>query len=192
MKSNYILAIILFISIALVLGWFYDKKIPESSKNSLQVPDNIDYYLSNLKYRSMNPQGSTHYLLNSPYLEHYIQQDISHLKQPKMQFFGDKSDWSIQAEIGRLNHQEENFELEQQVKLTKSSQQSMLLTTHLMILKAQQNLIEIPQHMNVSGDNVELQAASAILNIDQNKFQFKRVKATYQPESHDGSSNEQS
>ncbi len=193
MKSNYLLIIIIFISAALGLGWFFDKQPADITSSSLEVPDNIDYYLSNLKYRSMNQQGSVHYLLNSPYLEHYIQQNISHLKQPDMQFYGDKSEWIIQAETGRLYHIEEQFELEHQVKLTRSSKlQPMLLTTSLMILKAQKDLIEVPQAMHVTTKNAKLQAASAVLSMDQNQYHFKGVSAIYKPNNLNRSSNGQS
>lgn len=183
MKPGYLLAVIIFVSAALGLGWFFDEQTSQAPTSTLEVPDNIDYYLSNLKYRSMNQQGSLHYLLQSPYLEHFIQQDISRLQQPTMQFYGDNSEWLIQAKTGRLQHKEELFELLQQVELQRNSpQQPLLLTTDIMILKVHNNLIEIPQVMNLITNNLKLQAASAVLDIDQNHYQFRRVKATYKPQ----------
>ncbi|MCK4707295.1 MAG: LPS export ABC transporter periplasmic protein LptC, partial [Gammaproteobacteria bacterium] len=103
------------------------------------------------------------------------------------------SAWLIRAETGRLQHKEEQFTLQQQVKLSRNSpQQPMQLTTDLMILKAHNNLIEIPQSMQVTASNLSLQAASAVLNIDQNRYQFKRVNATYTPLNTDRVNNEQS
>ena len=193
MKSSTLLIAIIFISAALGIGWFFDNRLPKITTNTLEVPDNIDYYLSNLKYRSMNQQGTLHYLLETPYLEHFILQDTSHLQQPNMQFYGDNSTWYIQAETGKLQHKEEQFTLLNQVQLTRNSpQQPMQLTTQLMILQAHNNLIEIPRSMLVTADKLNLQAASAVLDLNQNRYQFKHVKATYQPGNSRRVSNEQS
>jgi len=182
MKASYLLSITLLVSAALGLGWFFENRIPQLETNSLQVPDNIDYYLSNINYRSMNQQGSVHYRFQSSYLEHYIREDISHIDQPSIQFNGEKSHWLIQAKNGKIQHKQEIFELHQQVELrNQSSRDPMLVNTQLMIMKPQNNLIEIPQSMTVITDNLNMQATSAVLDIDQNNHKFTGVKATYQP-----------
>lgn len=193
MKSSYLLITIMFISAALGIGWFFDNRLPKIAINTLEVPDNIDYYLSNLKYRSMNQQGSLHYQLKTPYLEHYIQQDTSHLQQPNLQFYGDNSTWFIQAETGRLQHKEEQFTLLKQVELKRDSpQQPMLLTTDLMVLQARDNLIQIPQSMTLIASNLKLQAKSAVLDMNKNSYQFEQVNATFKPGNNSRALNEQS
>lgn len=182
MKGSYLLTVIIIISAALGIGWFFDEKKATEAINTLEVPDNIDYYLSNLKYRSMNPQGTLHYQLETPYLEHYILQNSSQLQQPRMQFNGENSSWFISAESGNLLHAEQQFTLHQQVELKRnSSRQPMQLNTDLMILKAHNNLIQIPQKMLLNTNNMNLKAGSAELNINQNRYKFKQVKATYIP-----------
>ena len=180
MKSSYLLIIVVIVTAALSLGWFFDEKKPISLVSPLQVPDNIDYYLSNINYKSMNLQGSLHYHLQSPLLQHYIQEDASKIQQPVIQFNGDKSTWFIQSESALLKHENDQFELRQQVELKRNSQQPMLVKTDLMYLKPRQNLVQIPMHMTVTTTNVNLQAASAELDMNQNTYKFKRVKAIYQ------------
>jgi len=180
MKPGYLLIIGIFISAAVIMGWLLSNQKPRSTASPLQVPDNIDYYLSNINYKSMNLQGSLHYLLQSPLLQHYIQEDVSHIQQPVIQFNGDKSSWLIHSETGLLQHKNEKFELRTKVRLKRNSLLPMLLTTELMFLKPQQNLVQIPQDMTVTSDSVNLQAASAELDMNKNTYKFKRVKAIYQ------------
>ncbi len=180
MKAGYLLIIGIIISAALSMGWFFNDQKPGATSSPLQIPDNIDYYLSNINYKSMNQQGSLHYFLQSPLLQHYIQEDISHIQQPVIQFNGDKSNWLIHSEAALLQHKNEKFELRKQVRLKRNSQLPMLLTTDLMFLKPQQNLVQIPQDMTVTTDSVNLQAASAELDMNKNTYKFKRVKAIYQ------------
>ncbi len=180
MKPGYLFIIIIFISAALGIGWIYDNRTTEIPTSSLQVPDNIDYYLSNINFRSMNQQGSIHYLLKSPYLEHFIRENISHIQKPSIQLNGEKSGWFMKAKTGKLQHKEEVFELQNQVKLKRNSQQDpMLLSTELMFIRPKTNLIDIPVDITATTDNLNLQATSAQLDIDKNNYKFNQVKVKY-------------
>ena len=164
-----------------------------STSSTLQLPDNIDYYLSKVNYRSMNEKGDVHYLLLTPYLEHYIREDISQIQQPEIQLNGDLSAWLIQATNGSLQHAEEVFELQQEVEMLRNSElDPMRLNTELLILMPRSNLIEIPQHLSLVSSSLNLQADSATLNIDENRYQFNRVKAIHRPATSVRSKNESS
>jgi len=191
--SNFLFAIILMISIATGVGWFYDGRILPSTSSTLQLPDNIDYYLSKVNYRSMNEKGDVHYLLLTPYLEHYIREDISQIQQPEIQLNGDLSAWLIQATNGSLQHAEEVFELQQEVEMLRNSElDPMRLNTELLILMPRSNLIEIPQHLSLVSSRLNLKADSATLNIDENRYRFNRVKAIHRPATSVRSKNESS
>lgn len=181
--GSYLLAIIALIAVASAVGWFYDRRAPVTAiTSSLEVPDNVDYYLSQVKLRSMNRRGTLHYQLLSPYLEHYIREDISHIEQPEIQFNGMQSGWSIQSKTGTLQHKDERFELQQQVvMLQNNSDDPLKMNTELMILKPRSNLVEIPKFVTVVSSRIDLKAANALLDIDRNYHRFNRVKAIHQP-----------
>jgi len=181
MKIHYFLAIVIFIVTALGIGWFYDEKLPLGSRDDFQVPDNIDYYLSQVNYRSMNEQGSLHYLLTTPYLEHYIREDISHIQRPNIRFNGNRSTWLMQSLTATLTHRQELFELQQQVELKNDSHADpLLLNTDLMILKPRDNIIEIPLALTLLSNNLDLKAESARIDMNNNQYRFHAVKAVYQ------------
>ncbi|MBC8210929.1 MAG: LPS export ABC transporter periplasmic protein LptC [Gammaproteobacteria bacterium] len=180
-NSGFMLTVIGLVSLAIGIGWFYDRRLAPTTTEALLLPDNIDYYLSQVNYRAMNQQGTLHYQLLSPYLEHFIREDISQIQQPDLQLNGEQSSWRIQARNGTLQHQQEVFELQHQVEMLRNSAQDpMRLNTERMILRPQSNLIEIPAALTLVSSTIHLQAAGATLNIDKNYYQFNRVKATHQ------------
>jgi len=48
-----------------------------------------------------------------------------------------------------------------------------------MVLRPQTNLVEIPSALTLISSQLQLQASSAMLDIDKNRYQFTRVKATH-------------
>jgi hypothetical protein len=54
---------------AIAIGWLYEPKIT-ISRPDLEIPTNIDYFLSGVQYKSMNDQGNLDFMMQSPYLEH--------------------------------------------------------------------------------------------------------------------------
>lgn len=181
MKPLHVLAIVLLIVGALSLGWFFDTQSPLLIENPLEVPENIDYYLSGVRYRAMNGEGSIRYQLDSPYLEHFIQEDISVIRQPFIDYQGKPQRWTLSAQQGVLQHQSEVFELQEQVNLTRfDANDRMQLSTERMILTTQNDLVVIPQRLQLSTGSLQLQANSATLDVSNNQYRFNGVKATYQ------------
>lgn len=162
------------------MGWFYDTRTPLHTENPLQVPDNIDYYLSKVNYRAMNKLGRLHFRLQTPYLEHYIEQDISHIQQPIIDYYNNLDQWHVTALKGSLIHQTEVFQLNQQVSLTRLNPlQPMQLDTELMIFTTQTDQIDMPQPVTVTTDKLHLQADNAWMDMSKNRYRFNQVKATY-------------
>ena len=183
MKPRLLLLILLLIGGALLIGWFYDEQSAMTqAREELQIPDNIDYYLSQVDYRAMNDQGQLNYRLQTPYLEHYIREDSSHIQQPRFQILGQPSQWDIRAEQAILQHREERFELKHQVELRRQSgSEALQLDTALMILLARDKIVDIPQALTLKTPTLDLQADSALIHINNELYQFTGVKATYQP-----------
>lgn len=183
MKPRLLLLTLLLIASALLVGWFYDEQSAlTQAREELQIPDNIDYYLSQVDYRAMNEQGQLNYRLQTPYLEHYIREDSSHIQQPRFQILGQPAQWDIRAEQAILQHREERFELKHRVELRRQSgSEPLQLDTALMILLARDKIVDIPQALTLKTPTLDLQADSALMHMENELYQFTGVKATYQP-----------
>jgi len=181
MKLFHFLLIIIGMMVAVGVGWFYDQRPAVPQESQLQVPDNIDYYLSAVNYRAFDAQGNTRYQLQSPYLEHFIREDRSDLSQPDLQYFKDSSPWHITAKKGSLQHQNELFRLSQQVNMRRVDPlDSMLLKSELVELDSKNDVVRIPQPLTLESTDLKLQADSATMDMKHKQHQFHRVKSVYQ------------
>ncbi len=180
MKLAHALFITTGIVIALITGWFYDGEKLQHDSNPLVIPDNIDYYLSKVKIRSMNSEGTLHYQLNTPYLEHYIKQDSSQITKPHIKYISKGDHWVIDAATASLAHRTEIFELKDQVVLNqKSPSDTVSINTSLMVLDPLQDRINIPKPLTLKSNKMNLKASMATLDTENKLYQFSRVRAVY-------------
>ncbi len=182
MKLRLLLATLILIAAALLIGRYVDRqRILPGEGDNLSMPDNIDYYLSQVDYRAMNDQGRLNYHLRTPHLEHYIREDISRIEQPELELFSDQSHWSLQSGKGTLQHQQEQFELTRAVVLKRQSPRNPVqLNTSEMQLLARVNIVHIPQPLTLKTPTLDLQADSARIHLNRDQLFFSNVKATYQ------------
>jgi LPS export ABC transporter protein LptC len=183
MRFYYFLLIVAGIAIALTVGWFIDKRPSPVSENELQVPDNIDYYLEALTYRSYDSDGNLQYLLSSPRLEHFIREDRSVITHPDINYFETPAEWHIKAQQGSLQHADERLTLQNDVVVKRmNSQEPLTLYSNYMQLDPRNDLANFPQPIEVKSPGLHLQAQSAMLNMKSNQHQFHRVNAIYRRE----------
>lgn len=104
--------------VAIAVGWVYQSQTLTSvSKPELEIPVDIDYFLSQVKYRVMAKSGKLDYELRSPFLQHFKQQDISRLETPEIRVFRNQYPWQMQANSAELLHQENILEFVDNVRL---------------------------------------------------------------------------
>jgi LPS export ABC transporter protein LptC len=181
MKLRFLLMFIVTLVGAIVAGWFFDRQNLPIVQNQLQIPDNIDYYLSGVKLKTYNKQGSPGYQLNSPYLEHFVREDISLIQQPDIRYFSADADWLMAANQGKLIHQEDIIELQQKASIKRNQLNSpMLLTSEQMIFNPDQETVELPVALRMKNNQLDLKAQSAMLDMKHEHHIFQRVNATYQ------------
>lgn len=184
MKTRLLLLTLLGIAAALFSGWFIDNQKVVTATNPLQVPDNIDYYLAGVNYRAFNESGSPHMQLQTPYLEHYIREDISQLETPELQYFTDSGEWRLSAQQGSLQHASDVFELIDEARLRRvEPADALLLTTQKLIFRSRQEQLEVPQALQITTDGLQLQAANALMDMRNKRHEFFRVKAIYRSRS---------
>lgn len=180
MKTRFALLVIAGTFIALGLGWFFDNQKVISTQNSLEVPDNIDYYLSSVNFLAYNEQGVTRFRLQTPYLEHHIREDTSQLTQPTLDYHVDSEQWELSANRGSYQHQPEIFELREQARISRLNANPFILNSELFILDTQTEHLTIPQDLRINSPTLKLSAQSAILDLKTSRYQFNRVMATYE------------
>ncbi len=181
MKLRFLLMFIVTLIGAIIAGWFFDRQHLSIVQNPLQIPDNIDYYLSGVKLKTFNQQGTPGYQLNSPYLEHFVREDISIIQQPDIRYFSDSADWLMAAEQGKLIHREDIIELQQKASIKRNQiNSSMHLTSEQMIFNPDQETVELPVALRMQKDQLDLKAQSALLDMKHEHHVFQRVNAIYQ------------
>ncbi len=187
MTLRILVAIPLLMLGALVLGWLVDQREGEQVESDLEIPNNIDYYLAEVKMRTFDTEGTLNYRLHAPYLEHFVREDVSQIRQPVIDYLGGATPWEISAASARLQHQDETIELEQAVKvIRKDPGQPFELASSRMLFDPNREIATIPVTLTMTSDTLNLTANSARLDLQQGQHQFERVSATY----HDKGSNE--
>lgn len=180
MKTGFLFLIVAGIFIAHGIGWFFDSQKVIIGEDELQVPDNIDYYLAGVDYQAFNDQGLPRFHLKTPYLEHFILEDTSHLRQPSIDYYAQSGQWNLSAKTGTLQHKSEIFQLQQQASIRSfSSTDPFVVNSELMVFKSELERLEIPQQLAITSPRFKLKAASAVLDLKNNRHEFVRVKATY-------------
>lgn len=186
MRWSYVVLILAGIAGALGIGWFFDSQKVISTQNPLQVPDNIDYYLSGVRYQSFNDQGFTRFQMRTPYLEHFIREDTSQLTQPMLDYFNDSEQWQLSATRGSLQHGTEIFQLQQQARVSRiDALDPFVLHSELIVFKADTELLEVPQSLQISSRDLQLEADSALMDIKNSRHEFFNVNATYDSNKHE-------
>ncbi len=106
---------------AIAVGWIYQSQTSISiSKQELEIPVGIDYYLSAVSFRAMDKNGKLHYALKTPYLQHFKSSDISRMDSPEMAIYRDSEIWQVQANSAEMLHQQNTVNLIDQVTMEKN------------------------------------------------------------------------
>ena len=180
MKSLHVLILILGVVMAIVVGWFLDTREVISKTSPLEVPDNIDYYLTGVKFKAFDQDGNPQYELRSPYLEHFIREDRSDLNQPDIEYYTENQRWQILARQGSLHHPTEIIKLSDQVTMQRFDENDPIhLEAELIEFNPKQDLVRIPQNLILKTDELYLQAESAVLDMLNKRHQLHRVQASY-------------
>ncbi|MCP3688373.1 MAG: LPS export ABC transporter periplasmic protein LptC [Gammaproteobacteria bacterium] len=141
--------------VAIAAGWVYQSQTSIAiSKQELEIPIGIDYYLSTVSYRAMDKNGKLHYALKTPYLQHFKRDDISRMDKPEMAIYRDNETWQAQANSAELLHRQNIVNLIDQV------------------------IIEKPGNKPVT-----INADKAVLDLGNNVYLFTNTRTVYYNES---------
>jgi LPS export ABC transporter protein LptC len=174
-----VLVIILGIG-AVALGWVYESRLrPEDEKTDLVIPNNIDYFLTNLHYRAMTIEGTLDYEFNSPRLEHYPGADVSNIEQPSVQIYRETDHWLVDALDGELLHGENILRLRNQVVIQKRGDNPFQMYTESIRFEPDRDLVSSEAKVLMRNKQGQIEAEQAVFDLAGQIYRFSKTHSIF-------------
>ena len=174
-----VLVIILGIG-AIALGWVYESRLrTEDEKADLVIPNNIDYFLTNLHYRAMNIEGTLDYEFKSPRLEHYPGTDVSLIEVPSVQIYRETDHWLVDALNGELLHGENLLRLRNQVVIQKRGDNPFQMYTESIRFEPNLDLVTSEASVLMRNKQAQIEAEQAIFDLASQIYRFSKTHSVY-------------
>ena len=174
--------ILIFIAMlgAIAAGWIYESRSKSLAVGfELEIPTDIDFFLSQMNYRVFNKSGNLNYQMQSPYLEHFIKDDISRIEQPLIQLYRERGNWQVQALRGDILHQQEWLLLENNVVMQKLGGNAIQFRSESMLFKPDQDLIASESKVVIESPGVKISGDKAIFDLTNEVYSLKNTRAIY-------------
>lgn len=181
MKAPIIAMIAVAIMAAIAMGWFYESEIAVS-RPDLEIPTDIDYFLSEIEYKSMNDQGNLDFEMQSPYLEHLIIANISLIDKPTMQIYRDEGDWEIESFTGQLFHEQNSLLLEDNVVMRREGVNPLQVRSEVILFQPVLDLISASKAIQIKSDTAIIHGSEAVFDLKNKVYRLKNTKAIYYSE----------
>ena len=142
MKARVVILLLVLGLGAIAVGWVYESRLRQTIETrQLDIPDNIDYFLTNLNYRAMTSAGKVDFIFDSPRLEHFPRQDVSRIETPALQVFQDSELWLIDALHGEFAHRDNRLQLRDQVLVQKDGPEQLELHAEVLDFEPDRDLV---------------------------------------------------
>lgn len=165
---------------AIAVGWVYESQLgTKTERADLIIPENIDYYLTNLHYRAMKTDGNVDYEFNSPRLEHYPGTDVSVIEVPSLQIFRDSDHWKVDAIIGEFVHQDNILHLRDQVVMQKHGNNPMQMSGESISFEPDRDLVTSDTKISMRSKKAHIEAEQAYFDLSGKVYRFNKTRATY-------------
>ncbi len=165
---------------ATAIGWIYQSQNkPDEIRSELEIPVDIDYYLSQVKYRAMAKSGALDYELRSPYLQHFKRDDISRVDTPAIDIYRSNQHWQVEAKTAEILHQQNILFLKGDVLMQRQGEEPMLLSTKLLRFESDNDLVVGDKGVTITRKNSKIDADKAVFDLEKNVFLLTNTKAIY-------------
>jgi LPS export ABC transporter protein LptC len=180
LKSRFLALVIVLGIVAIAAGWVYESRLrPGVDRADLVIPDNIDYFLTHLRYRVMNTDGTLDYEFKSRRLEHYPRTDVSNLELPSLQIRRASAHWQVNSLKGEFVHQDNLLRLSNQVVMQKQGDNPMQIYTDSIRFEPDQNLISSEASVLMRHKRARIEAEQAVFDLATRIYRFNKTRATY-------------
>jgi LPS export ABC transporter protein LptC len=182
-KSRWLIFVVIFGIAAIAVGWVYESNLrPQEKKAKLAIPDDIDYFLTNMNYRALDADGELDFQLHSPRLEHYPHNDVSNIEIPSMQVFTKSDPWQIDAITGEFLHRKNLMRLRQEVVMQKQGLQPMQVYTESIRFELNRDLVTAESDILMLSQQARIEAEHAVFDLAGKVYKFKKTRAVYHRE----------
>ena len=180
MKSR-LLLLIVFLGIgAIAVGWVYESSLrPPPDKASLLIPDDIDYFLTNMRYRELDSDGQLAFQFHTPRLEHYPLDDVSSIERPSMRIFTETGSWQVDAQTGEHRHRENLLRLREQVVMRRQGDAPMQVFTDSISFEPDRELVRAESDIVMISPDARIEAQRAEFDLGAKIYRFDRTRAVY-------------
>jgi LPS export ABC transporter protein LptC len=160
------------------VGWFYEPKTTVI-RPDLDIPTDIDYFLSEFQYKSMNDQGNLDFEMQSPYLEHLTAANISLIDNPTIQIYREADDWQVKSLSGKLFHEHNSLQLENDVVMRREGSDSLQIRSEVMLFQPDLDLISASKAIEIKSDTAIIHGSEAVFDLKNKVYSLKNTKAIY-------------
>ena len=183
MKSRLMFFVVIFGLGAIAIGWIYESRLrPRVQQVELIVPDNIDYFLTNMSFSAFDANGRPDYEFVSRRLEHYPRDDTSRIENPSLQIFRDNERWQVDSETGEFLHRQNLLWLRNQVVMRKLGEQPISLYSEAMRFEPDRDLVASDTPVVMQSKSSRIEAEQAVFDLDGQVFRFTGARALYDDE----------
>lgn len=180
MKSRVLIFMLVIGIAAATSGWIYQSKSRSTvNRDELVIPDNIDYFLTDLRYRAINESGTLDYEFHSRRLEHHNRNDVSQIEIPSLKIFRGNSHWQIDSRRGELLHQHNLLRLQDHVVMVRLGNQPLQIYTQSIRFEPDRDLITSESSILMQSTNARIEAEQAIFDLANNVYSLKKARTIY-------------
>lgn len=180
MKPRILLSVLALGLAAIAAGWIYESRQKSVDADSeIEIPDNIDYYLTGMTLRAMNDDGRLDYSFSSPRLEHRPRNDTSYLETPSLQIFRNDEQWQVDSQQGRFQHEQNIMLLNRRVVMERAGPDALRLTTQSVRFEPDQDRVTVDSPLTVVSGGTRIEAQSAVFDLDRQIYSMQKTSAIY-------------
>lgn len=180
MRPLTIIMVLITVLGAIAVGWVYESRSNNNlARAELEIPTDIDFFLSQLNYRVFNSSGDLDYQLQSPYLEHFIKNDISRIEQPIIQVYRDSGDWQVEALQGTILHRQEWVQLDNNVVMKKMGAESIRVRSDSVLFKPDQDQVSMKTTVIIESNDARITGDQAIFDLRNEVYSLTNTRAIY-------------
>jgi lipopolysaccharide export system protein LptC len=183
MKLRLLILVTIIGFAAVAVGWVYERSLraPEE-KADLVIPNDIDYFLTNMNYRALNAEGKLDFQFYTPRLEHFPHNNVSLIEVPSMQIETDTDPWLVDSLAGEYQHANNLLRLTQQVVMQRHGESPMQIYTESIRFEPDRELVTAESDILTVVPRARIRADYAEFDLARKIYKFTRTRSVYKNE----------
>ena len=183
MKARLFIFIAIFGCGAVAVGWVYERSLraPEE-RAEIAIPQDIDYFMTNMTYRALDANGKLDYEFYTPRLEHYPHDDVSRLQLPRFRIETETVPWLVDSKLGEYRHAANLLHLTRQVVMQRHGEAPMQVFGDSVLFEPERELLTADSEITMLDARGRLVADQAEFDLARQVYRFTRARTVYRHE----------